>query len=59
MSPHQCCKLSMKDPQRGVDNEIFTIYNLAEKTLVLESKPYMKHMKQDTRSFFLNSVFSS
>ena len=35
MSPHQCCKLSMKDPQRRVDNEIFTIYNIAEKTLFL------------------------
>ena len=58
MSPHQCCKLSMKDPQGGVDNEIFTIYNLAEKTLVLELKPYLKHMKQDTRSIS-NSVFSS
>ena len=43
---------------RGVDNEIFTIYNLAEKTLVLELKPYLKHMKQDTRSIF-NSVFPS
>ena len=30
MSPRQCCKLSMKDAQRGVHNEIFTIYNLAE-----------------------------
>ena len=42
----------MKDPQRGVHNEIFAIYNLAEKTLVLELKPYLKHMKQGTRSFF-------
>lgn len=43
----------MKDPQRGVDNEIFTIYNLAEtETLVLELKPYLKHMKQDTRPFY-------
>ena len=53
MSPHQCCKLSMKDPQRGVDNEIFTIYNLAEnETLFLELKSYLKHMKQDTRPFY-------
>ena len=53
MSPYQCCKLSMKGPQRRVDNEIFTIYNLAEtETLVLELKPYLKHMKQDTRSSF-------
>ena len=53
MSPHQCCKLSIKDPQRGVDNEIYTIYNLAEtETLVLELKPYLKLMKQDTRPFF-------
>ena len=42
----------MKDPHRGVDNEIFTIYNLAEKTRVLKLKPYLKHMKQDARSIF-------
>ena len=38
-----------------MDNEIFTIYNLAEtETLVLELKPYLKRMKQDTRPYFKN-----
>ena len=57
MSRHQCCKLSMKDPERGVHNEIFAIYNLAEKTLFLELRPYLKHMKQDTRPFFFKFSF--
>ena len=59
MSPHQCCKLSMKDPQRGVDNEIFTIYNLAEKTLVLEFKTTSETYETRYSVFFLNSVFPS
>ena len=57
--PHQCCKLSMKDPQRGVDNEIFTICNLAEKTLVLELKTTSETYETRYSVFFLNSVFSS
>ena len=60
MSPHQCCKSSMKDPQRGVDNEIFTIYNLAEtETLVLELKTASETYETRYSVFFFNSVFSS
>ena len=53
MSPHQCCKLSMKGPQRRVDNEIFTIYNLAEtETLVLELKTTSETYETRYSAFF-------